>query len=123
MPLTVAESATPEVYAQAWSQLQDLLEQRGRDPAGFPNGLGTMWFYISNDDDEAERILQERVVPTIHRPEETLRDRLPIGRPQRFVEKIESFRLAGVQRVFVWPVADDIEQLERFVAEVVPHIG
>jgi hypothetical protein len=35
-------------------------------------------------------------------------------------EKLLAFRDAGVQRVFVWPVADDLEQLRRFGEQVMP---
>jgi hypothetical protein len=30
------------------------------------------------------------------------------------LDKIGSFRDAGVQHMFVWPVVDDLEQLHRF---------
>ena len=30
------------------------------------------------------------------------------------LEKVVAFRDAGAQWMFVWPVADDIEQLHRF---------
>ena len=29
---------------------------------------------------------------------------------------------AGVQRVFIWPVADELRQLERFANEVRPFV-
>ena len=58
-----------------------------------------MWCYITDDRAEADRVLQERVVPTVHRPEEMLRERLPIGPPEMFAEKLTAFAEAGVQRV------------------------
>ena len=33
-----------------------------------------------------------------------------------------AFRDAGVQRLFVWPVDDEIDQLERFAADVLPAL-
>jgi alkanesulfonate monooxygenase SsuD/methylene tetrahydromethanopterin reductase-like flavin-dependent oxidoreductase (luciferase family) len=59
-------------------------------------------------------------LPVVHRPEAVLRDRLPVGSPAAFVEKLVAFRNAGVQRVFIWPVADERRQLELFVDKVVP---
>jgi alkanesulfonate monooxygenase SsuD/methylene tetrahydromethanopterin reductase-like flavin-dependent oxidoreductase (luciferase family) len=58
----------------------------------------------------------------VHRPEATLRERLPIGSPERFAEKLTAFAEAGVQRVFIWPVADEVRQLERFWNEVRPLV-
>lgn len=73
-----------------------------------------MWFYITESHAEADRVMRERVVPTVHRPEEMLRDRLPVGPAERLAEKLSAFAQAGVQRVFLWPVADETHQLELF---------
>ena len=62
------------------------------------------------------------VMPTVHRPEDVLRERLPIGPPELFAEKLTAFAKAGVQRVFIWPVADEVHQLERFWNEVRPLV-
>jgi hypothetical protein len=62
-------------------------------------------------------------VPTIQRPEEILRERLPIGPAERFAEKLSAFGRAGVQRVFLWPVADEIHQLELFWTSVRPAVA
>jgi alkanesulfonate monooxygenase SsuD/methylene tetrahydromethanopterin reductase-like flavin-dependent oxidoreductase (luciferase family) len=67
--------------------------------------------------------MRERLVPTIHRPEEVLRERLPVGPAERFAEKLSAFAAAGVQRVFIWPVVDERRQLERFWDEVRPVVS
>ena len=54
----------------------------------------------------------------IRRPVEQLRARLAFGPAEAVLEKLAAFRDAGVQRMFMWPVADDIEQLQRFSDEV-----
>jgi alkanesulfonate monooxygenase SsuD/methylene tetrahydromethanopterin reductase-like flavin-dependent oxidoreductase (luciferase family) len=102
--------------------LGSMLTDRGKNPATFPNALATMWCYITDDRDEADRILRERVMPTVHRPEDVLRERLPIGPPELFAEKLTAFAKAGVQRVFIWPVADEVHQLERFWNDVRPLV-
>jgi hypothetical protein len=61
-------------------------------------------------------------VPTIHRPEELLRERLPIGPADVFAEKLVDFARAGVQRVFLWPVVDEVRQLEVFWETVRPLV-
>src|SRR4051794_490486 len=98
--LASAYNTTPETFAAAWTGLRARLPDHHRDPDTFPNALATMWCYITDDRAEAERILHERVVPTVHRPEDVLRERLPIGPPELFVEKLSAFARAGVQRVF-----------------------
>ena len=89
--LASAYNTTPELFGTAWQGLRGLLVDGGKDPDVFPNALATMWCYITDDDAEADRILRERVAPTIHRPEETLRERLPIGPPELFAEKLSAF--------------------------------
>jgi hypothetical protein len=82
-----------------------------------------MWFYLTDDRAEADKVLRERVAPTIHRPEQTLRERLPIGPAELFAEKLSAFARAGVQRVFIWPVANEVHQLELFWQTVRPEIA
>ncbi len=120
--LASAYNTTPELFAQAWQGLRAKLSDQGKEAATFPNALATMWCYITDDRAEADRILEERMVPTVHRPEDMLRERLPIGPPELFAEKLTAFAKAGVQRVFIWPVADEVHQLERFWNEVRPLV-
>ena len=110
------------MFGEAWARLRDLLPAEGKDPDVFPNALATMWFHITDSQAEADRVMQERMVPTIHRPEELLRERLPVGPAESFAEKLSEFARAGVQRVFVWPVVDEAHQLERFWEEVRPAV-
>ncbi len=120
--LASAYNTTPELFSEAWQALRVQLEDRGRPSDTFPNAIATMWCYITDDRAEADRVLQERVVPTVHRPVDMLRERLPIGPPELFAEKLTAFAKAGVQRVFIWPVADEVHQLERFWNEVRPLV-
>jgi len=120
--LASAYNITPPEFAEAWSSLAELLAERGRDGATFPNALGTMWFHITDDAAEAASVFRERIAPTIHRPEDVLRARLPVGPADAFAEKLVAFREAGVQQVYVWPVTDELHQLERFRTEVWPLV-
>jgi alkanesulfonate monooxygenase SsuD/methylene tetrahydromethanopterin reductase-like flavin-dependent oxidoreductase (luciferase family) len=121
--LASAYNTTPSLFAAGWSHLKGLLPHHGKDPESFPNALATMWFYISDNRAEADRVMRERVVPTIHRPEELLRERLPVGPAELFAEKLSAFGHSGVQRVFLWPVADEVHQLELFSETVLPAIA
>jgi len=121
--LASAYNTTPTEFAAAWARLRALLPTHGKDPTTFPNALATMWFHITDDRHEAERVLRERVLPTIHRPEEILRERVPVGPAEVFAEKLVEFARAGVQQVFLWPVADEARQLELFCERVRPLVS
>jgi alkanesulfonate monooxygenase SsuD/methylene tetrahydromethanopterin reductase-like flavin-dependent oxidoreductase (luciferase family) len=121
--LASAYNTTPTLFGAAWARLRNLLPDHGKDPQSFPNALATMWFYITDSHAEADRIMRDRMVPTIHRPEEVLRDRLPVGPADLFAEKLSAYARAGVQRVFVWPVAEEAHQLELFWETVQPAIA
>ena len=120
--LASAYNTTTSLFNEAWQRLRGLLPEHDKDPESFPNALATMWFYITDDRGEAERVMRDRIVPTIHRPEDLLRERLSIGPAEEFAEKLLAFAEAGVQRVFLWPVADEINQLELFWETVRPSI-
>lgn len=109
-----AYNTTPQVFADARGRLRHHLLACGKDPQSFPNALATMWFYITDDATESERILRERVAPAVHRPLEVLQERLPVGPAQAFSERLSAFREAGVQQVMVWPIMDEVRQLELF---------
>lgn len=121
--LASAYNTTPAAFGKAWARLGELLPAHEKNPDTFPNALATMWFHITDNRREAEQVMRERVVPTIHRPEDVLRERLPIGPAELFAEKLSAFARAGVQRVFVWPVADEAHQLELFWEAVRPAIA
>ncbi len=121
--LASAYNTTPATFSEAWSGLGALLSARGRDVATFRNALGTMWFHITDDRSEADDVVRQRLLPAIHRPEEQLRERLPVGSAEACAELLAAFRDAGVQQVFVWPVVDEIRQLERFREEVWPLVA
>lgn len=121
--LASSYNTTPEAFAKGWRRLQELLREQGKDPSGFPNALATMWFHITDHRSEAERIFRERLLPAIQRPESDLRERLPVGPPETFAEKLDAFRKAGTQRVFIWPVVDEIRQIELFRERVAPLLA
>jgi alkanesulfonate monooxygenase SsuD/methylene tetrahydromethanopterin reductase-like flavin-dependent oxidoreductase (luciferase family) len=121
--LASAYNTTPAEFAVAWAALQPLLTREGKDSDTFPNALATMWFHITDDAAEADRIFRQRLAPTIHRPEDVLRERLPVGPAPAFAEKLRAFRDAGVQQVLVWPVTDEERQLELFCEQVIPLVA
>lgn len=120
--LASAYNTTPEQFGEAWDGLRARLAGAGRDADRFPNALATMWCYITDDAAEAQRVLDERVAPVVHRPVEVLRERLPIGSAERCAELLNAFAQAGLQKVVIWPVLDEVDQLRRFWDEVRPLV-
>ena len=118
--LASAYNTTPERFARGWTRVQRSLLETGGDAAGFGNGLATMWFHL--DDRRAGSVLESVVAPAVRRPVEELRERLPFGSAEAVAAKLDAFRAAGVQRVFIWPVTDELEQLRRFAGEVIPRL-
>jgi alkanesulfonate monooxygenase SsuD/methylene tetrahydromethanopterin reductase-like flavin-dependent oxidoreductase (luciferase family) len=72
-------NTTPELFAQAWSDLQAEVARRGGDADRFPNGIATMWCYVTEDRARADAVLAEVLAPILNRPVDELRARLPIG--------------------------------------------
>ena len=115
-------NTTPQLFARAWSDVQAELAARGRDAARFPNGIATMWCYVTEDRARAEAMLTDVLAPLLNRPVEPLRAILPIGPAEECAAKLVAYERAGAQRVFLWPLADEREQLEIFRERVVPLI-
>ena len=81
-----------------------------------------MFIYLAEDKSEAERVLSVALGTLLKRPVEQLRERLLIGSPEACAEKLAAYQAAGVQRVFVWPIIDEIEHLAVFQHKLVALI-
>lgn len=116
-------NTTPQRFANGLAQLESELLQRGRDAGSFPNGLSTLWTYVTDKPAAADRILESILSPLVARSPDELRSlSLPIGTPETCAERLTAFAEAGVQRMFLWPLADPLEQLERFQTRVAPLV-
>jgi alkanesulfonate monooxygenase SsuD/methylene tetrahydromethanopterin reductase-like flavin-dependent oxidoreductase (luciferase family) len=114
-------NATPESFATMWATLRGMLEEHGRDPLTFTNTLATTWLYVTDDDARA-RAVNERIALMVRRPTEEVAGRLPIGSPAACQDLLGRYQAAGLQRILLWPVSDEIEQLERIASDVLPQI-
>jgi alkanesulfonate monooxygenase SsuD/methylene tetrahydromethanopterin reductase-like flavin-dependent oxidoreductase (luciferase family) len=110
-------------YNTTPSGFQASLEVLHAAREALPNAVATMWLYVSEARRDAERMLSDVLAPMLGRPVEALRDlALPIGSADECAERISAFQAAGAERIFVWPLADDLRQLERFREDVVPLV-
>jgi hypothetical protein len=85
--------------------------------------IATTWLYITEDGDCAERMLTDVLTPMVNRPVEALRSlSLPIGPAEMCPERLTAFANAGAQRLFLWPLRDEVTQLELFLERVAPAV-
>jgi len=56
----------------------------------------------------------------LRRPAEELRQRLFIGPAGACAEKLDAYLPAGVQRIMLWPVKDELRQLGALREQVIP---
>ncbi len=115
-------NTTPELFAKGLQYLQEPLAKAGKDPSSFPNAIATMWLYITEDEIDAERMLTEVLAPALNRPVAELRQWLPIGPARECAEKLAAYYNAGAMRVYLWPIADELEQIKIFMEQVAPLI-
>ena len=100
------------------------LETRGRNPASLRYGHLNFAHLVDTDDREkALRVQQplfERVMGT-HRSFEQLQESYFLGTTREIVARIADLEASGVQDMVLATLDYDVDQLERFASEVVPH--
>jgi alkanesulfonate monooxygenase SsuD/methylene tetrahydromethanopterin reductase-like flavin-dependent oxidoreductase (luciferase family) len=120
--LASAYNTMPDQFKIGLDKLRDQLKNLGKDPTSFPNALATMFMYITDDNARADRVLSETLAPMLNRPLEQLRERLLIGAPEVCAAKLAAYKAVGVQRVFIWPIRDELDQLTVFQKKVAPLV-
>ena len=113
-------NTTPESFTKRLLQLREFLVKEGKNPSAFPNAIATMWLYITEDEREAERMLDDVLGPALNRPVTELRERLPIGSARTCAEKLAAYQKVGAQRIYLWPLANELEQMSLFMKQVQP---
>ena len=117
--LASAYHSTAEHFSKCISYLAPQLERVGKPPAAFPNAIATMYMHLTDDPAEANSVLGMLVSP--RQAPADLRDRSLVGTPDDCAHKVRMLEAAGAQQVFVWPIGDEVKQLQRFADEVFPH--
>ncbi len=116
-----AWNLTPVAAQAAVAALSNELGHHGRTLQGFPCVLATMFTYITNDNRVREDHLRA-LSSMLNRPAEELAGRLLIGPAEECAALLQAYARAGIDTVFVWPLADANAQLERFMSEVASAI-
>jgi alkanesulfonate monooxygenase SsuD/methylene tetrahydromethanopterin reductase-like flavin-dependent oxidoreductase (luciferase family) len=121
--LASAYNTTPERFAAARTDLAQALEGRGRDATGFPNALATMWTWVSQDRAEGDRVLADVLAPILRRDPDELRGQVCVGPAGHCAELLSRYAEAGCQRVYLWPLGDEVRQLELVAEHVAPRVS
>ncbi|GAA1874870.1 LLM class flavin-dependent oxidoreductase [Asanoa iriomotensis] len=116
-----AYNTTPARILDARVKLAAALAQAGRSLDGFPCALATMWTYVTDDTRVRDARLAE-LAAMVKRPVERLSGMVLVGSAEHCADLVRRYTEAGIDRMFIWPVADAEVQLERFMQEVVPWV-
>ena len=81
-----------------------------------------MFFHVTESRSDADRVTR-LVAAFLNRSEEVIREHLLIGSWEESAAKVAAFRDAGAQTMLVWPVEDELEQLEKFRVRIVAAVG
>jgi alkanesulfonate monooxygenase SsuD/methylene tetrahydromethanopterin reductase-like flavin-dependent oxidoreductase (luciferase family) len=113
----------PATFRESLGLLSEEVRATGRGRRSLPNGIATMWLHVTDSRRDAEQILAGVLAPTLRRPVETVRGlALPVGSAEECAERISAYAAAGTERIFVWPLRDELRQLELFRERVVPLV-
>jgi len=119
--LASAYNTSPERFRIGLDALSTLLRRAGGRSHQFPNALATTWLYVTEDPRRAEQMITDVLAPTLNRPADVVRAlALPIGPAEVCAERLTRYARAGVQRIFLWPLGDEVRQLELFRRRVAP---
>jgi alkanesulfonate monooxygenase SsuD/methylene tetrahydromethanopterin reductase-like flavin-dependent oxidoreductase (luciferase family) len=83
--------------------------------------LATTWTYVTDDRRAREARLGE-LAAMVGRTPEQLASRVLVGSAEECAALLRAYSDAGVERVFIWPIADAEQQLERFIRDVAPLV-
>ncbi len=119
-----AGSATTAAFTEQVATIRRELDRQGRDPAAFP--IAKRVYLTVDDDPERAR---ERVVAGLRRIYGAMPgiEHVPVaGTAQDVARGLQEVAEAGAERILLNPlgadVGEDAEQMERLVADVLPHV-
>ena len=112
--LASAYNTTPDRFRDGLDLLAKERRRLGK-VAAFPSAIATTWLYVTEDKGVAQRVLSRGACP----------DAAPLGRgaglgllligpAEVCAERLAAFLGAGARRIFVWPLGDEVRQLELF---------
>jgi alkanesulfonate monooxygenase SsuD/methylene tetrahydromethanopterin reductase-like flavin-dependent oxidoreductase (luciferase family) len=110
--LASAYNTDPETFGVALARLGGTV----------PHALVTMWTWITDREEDAERMRADVLAPFLGREPAQLRDRLCVGSASMCAELLSRYARAGCRRVHFWPLGDESRQLDLLANEVLPRV-
>lgn len=126
--LASALQLTPETLRETKARLGQYLTAEGKDPATFPNGLCTWLFYVSRDQSRIDAMKSRRENLFRTRPQAAGERNEHhgmgpiIGTPDEVAEVVSALAEAGADALYIRPLEDHLEQVQRFMSDVVPQV-
>lgn len=118
--LASAYNTTPEAFADGRRRLAQERARRGHPD--LPAALASMWTWVTDDPADAERVLVDVLAPLVRRDPAELRERVCVGTSEHCADLLRRYAAAGCTRVHVWPLGDEVGQLDRVVRDVLPRV-
>jgi alkanesulfonate monooxygenase SsuD/methylene tetrahydromethanopterin reductase-like flavin-dependent oxidoreductase (luciferase family) len=81
-----------------------------------------MWTWITPDARDADRVLRDVLAPLLRRDPDALRDQVCIGSAEKCAELLSRYAQAGCERVHIWPLGDEPQQIELAATAVLPAV-
>jgi len=81
-----------------------------------------MWVWVTEDRSERDRVLDQVLAPLLQRDAVELSDRLCVGSAEHCADLLSRYAAAGCERVYLWPLGDERQQLELVAAEIAPQV-
>jgi probable F420-dependent oxidoreductase len=117
-------SGDDEMVERDVAEIRRYLAAHGRDPDSLHySHLNFYWLSSAKDREAALREQRPKIelVMGAHRSFEHLQQCYFLGTTAEIVERIARLRDAGLDSIVVAPLDYDVEQVERFAEEVMPH--
>jgi alkanesulfonate monooxygenase SsuD/methylene tetrahydromethanopterin reductase-like flavin-dependent oxidoreductase (luciferase family) len=121
--LASAYNTNPDRFSATRDLLARRLEDRGRDAHAFPNALATMWTWVTDSRADRDRVLDTVLAPLLNRDPRELTDLVCVGPAEHCAELLTNYADAGCQRVYLWPLDNERQQLELIANQVAPKIA
>lgn len=114
---------TPDSFSRAWSRILDFAAEAGRDPGELKN-VAQLPFCVDSSYEAADSKVQKFIHDYFDVAEwsESTTDSAIRGTPEQCAEQLTEYISAGSEHIVLVPYGYEIEQVERFAAEVLPLV-
>lgn len=121
--LASAYHVTPEAYEAARSRLDSITAEERGAGVRLPGGLATGWLAVTPDRRAARRLIEDTLAPVLHRPADELAERVFVGPESLVTDRLARYAAAGLDVMLLWPIVDEVKQVEQFGERILPRFG